>query len=434
MKLLERTIFGLVLALATMATSAAAETAADTSLDNEVENYLAENSGKWGEPDTFRAYWKSGLKFESGDGNFKMAIGGRLMFDMDFRDGEDGYAASEYSANNTFFRRIRLAVSGTIYKNTIFKVQLDFAKAAVALKDVFVGLKNLGGGSFLAGHQKVPFGLDELTSSKYISFLERAAASNVFAPSRDVGFVWGRNFLESKRLWFRIGMFQITNDQGQQTGNGGWGVAFRITGLAIENTDKDMILHIGFAFRWQNLRAEGQSIRYRARPNTGTGARVIDTGSIDAQDELRYGFEIAFRMKSVHFQGEFFSATPNTTAGGDDPTFTGWYIQVGWFITGEARKWEQTKNGVWGRTKPKANFWTGEGGKGGLEVTFRYDQTDLSDSGFVGGEMADFTVGFNWYWNPNARVMFNYIYADITDGSAGDGSMSIFSIRWQLDF
>lgn len=433
MKLLERTMFGLVLALATLATSASAETAADTSLDNEVEQYLAQNSGKWGEPNTFRVFWKSGIKFESGDGNFKAALAGRLMLDMDWRDGSENYSSEEYSANNVFFRRVRLAVSGTVYKNTIFKIQLDFAKGEVALKDVFVGLKGLGGGSLLIGHQKVPFGLNELTSSKYITFLERAAASNTFAPGRDVGFVWGRNFLESKRLWFRIGMFQVTNDQGQQSGYGGWGFAFRITGLAIENKDKDMILHIGFALRWQNLRAEGQEVRYRARPDTGTGGRVVDTGDIDAKDELRWGFELAFRMKMIHFEAEFFSATPNTLDG-DDPTFTGWYVQLGWFITGEVRKWEQTKNGVFGRTKPKNNFWTGEGGKGGLELAFRYGSLDLTDSGVVGGEQTDFTVGFNWYWNPNARVMFNYIYADITNGTEGDGDFNIFSIRFQFDF
>ena len=76
----------------------------------------------------------------------------------------------------------------------------------------------------------------------------------------------------------------------------------------------------------------------------------------------------------------------------------------------------------------------GDGGKGGLEVAFRYGMTDLTDAGIVGGEQDDFTVGFNWYWNPNARVMFNYIYADVTDGTAGDGSLNIFSIRWQFDF
>ena len=74
-----------------------------------------------------------------------------------------------------------------------------------------------------------------------------------------------------------------------------------------------MFLHIGFALTWQNLRASDGETRYRARPNTGTGARTVDTGDIGASDELIYGLEIAFRIKSIHFQGEFFSATPSSS-------------------------------------------------------------------------------------------------------------------------
>jgi len=405
---------------------------ADTSLDSEVEQYLAQNSGKWADPSTFRAYWKTGIKFESGDGNFKAAIGGRLMYDMDWRDSDDNLDP-EIGENYTGFRRVRLAVSGTVYKNTVFKIQLDFAKGIVVLKDVFVGLKGVGGQTILFGHQKVPFGLNELTSSKYISFIERAASSVAFAPGRDNGIAWGGPWTESKRLWAKIGIFQATNDLGQASGQGGWGVAFRITGLAIENKDKEMILHLGFNFRWQNY-ASGE-IRYRARPGTGFGPRAVNTDNLAASDDLRWGFELAFRMKSVHFQAEFFQATPSMDSG-SDPTFSGWYVQVGWFITGEARKFQQNKNAAWGRTKPKANFWTGDGGKGGLELAVRYDNLDLTDAAVVGGEMTTFTVGFNWYWNPNARVMLDYTFMDLdkAPNGAGDGKLNIVSIRWQFDF
>ena len=85
MKLIWRTSFGLVLALGLMATTAAA----DTSLDNEVDNYLAQNSGKWGEPATFRVFWKDGIHMESGDGNFTVHLRGRAYFDADWRDNDE---------------------------------------------------------------------------------------------------------------------------------------------------------------------------------------------------------------------------------------------------------------------------------------------------------------------------------------------------------
>ena len=106
---------------------------------------------------------------------------------------------------------------------------------------------------------------------------------------------------------------------------------------------------------------------------------------------------------------------------------------IAWFITGEVRKFSG-KTVAWGRTKPKANFWTGEGGKGAWEIAFRYSTIDLTDAGVVGGEQDTMTFGVNWYWNPNVRMVFNYIYADITDGVEGSGKLNIVAIRWQFDF
>ncbi len=45
------------------------------------------------------------------------------------------------------------------------------------------------------------------------------------------------------------------------------------------------------------------------------------------------------------------------------------------------------------------------------------------------------TVGVNWYLNPNTRLMFNYIAADLTPTSPGDdGQTDIFLVRWQIAF
>lgn len=47
-----------------------------------------------------------------------------------------------------------------------------------------------------------------------------------------------------------------------------------------------------------------------------------------------------------------------------------------------------------------------------------------------GGKLQDFTLGVNWYLNPNVHVMWNYIFADLADGGDGD----IFQTRIQVDF
>ena len=55
---------------------------------------------------------------------------------------------------------------------------------------------------------------------------------------------------------------------------------------------------------------------------------------------------------------------------------------------------------------------------------------DLNDGPIEGGELANITVGLNWYLNPNVRIMFNYVHADIEDSGEAD----IFQTRFQVDF
>ncbi|NIM98410.1 MAG: porin, partial [candidate division Zixibacteria bacterium] len=55
---------------------------------------------------------------------------------------------------------------------------------------------------------------------------------------------------------------------------------------------------------------------------------------------------------------------------------------------------------------------------------------DLTDGSISGGELDDFTLGVNWYLYPNARIMGNYIFADLDDV----GETNIFQVRFQVDW
>jgi len=413
---------------------------ADTSLDREVEQYLEANSGAAAEPETFRAFWKHGLHMETGDGAFTLSLGGRIHFDMEWADSDDNLSNGQLGENEVGFKRTWLHASGTAYKNTVYYLQFAIGES-ISLLDVYVGLKNVGGGKLVFGHLREPFGLNELTSSNFIAFIERAPSSEAFTPQRNAGISWWGHIGESERIYLAGGTFLNTdNTTARVSGNGGWGFTVRVGGLAIENPDRGMALWIAFDVRWSNLRMSDQgsrTVRYRSRAD-GLGPFAIDTGDIDAEDDLRYAFEIAFHMRSVHAQAEFFWTTPSLTPGqGSDPTFFGFYAQVGWYLTGEARSFDKG-SGTWLRTVPKANFWTGEGGSGAIEIVLRWDATDLTDESVDGGELDTLTAGVNWYWNPNARMMVNFVYADIgNEGAAnggGSGELNYVIIRWQIDF
>ena len=115
------------------------------------------------------------------------------------------------------FRRARLYMSGTIYKNVFFKAQYDFADGDARFKDVYVGVKKIPIiGHIKIGNFKEPFSLEELTSSKYITFMERSVATSAFAPSRHHG-VMAYNTVPGTddRATWAVGMFRNSDGYGR---------------------------------------------------------------------------------------------------------------------------------------------------------------------------------------------------------------------------
>jgi phosphate-selective porin OprO/OprP len=114
--------------------------------------------------------------------------------------------------------------------------------------------------------------------------------------------------------------------------------------------------------------------------------------------------------------------------GATSPDFDGFYIQGSYFLTGEHRKYK-TSTGAFDRVKPKENF-SSASGTGAWEVAARYSQIDLNEGSVTGGRLRNVTVGLNWHLNPNMRIMWNYIRADLS----GVGKASLFLMRFQIDF
>ena len=175
------------------------------------------------DPADFRVYWKEGLNLATLDGDFKLKIGGRLQTDW-FFSSEDNAIKSDVGEqeDGVEVRRARLYFSGLIYDNIEYKLQFDFAGGDAVLKDAYLGLTDFPLGKLRIGHFKEPFSLDELTSSKYITFLERALP-NIFAPSRNTGFML-HNVASNERMTTAIGVFRDTDDFGENVDDGGYNI------------------------------------------------------------------------------------------------------------------------------------------------------------------------------------------------------------------
>jgi phosphate-selective porin OprO/OprP len=400
--------------------------------------------------------WSNGFKLEREDGAFKLKFGGRIMTDFAFmwpgRQLADSLLAAGIDpkdGSGVEFRRARLFFEGTVYERVFFKAQYDFAGSddsdGTKFKDVYVGLKKLGPvGAVRVGHFKEPFLLQETTSSKYITFMERGLNS-VFFPGRNVGIMAENSHL-SKKLTWQLGFFRNNNDSdGDDKGfdfddwsEASYDLSARLVGAPLYSEDGAKVVHLGGGYIHQfRFDQQGALLRYRQRPETHLAQRWVDTTRFNANDSDVVNLELAGVWGPFSAQAEFTNSWVTGGPGQRNSQFWGTYAFVSWFITGEHRNYDLGK-GRFGRVKPKANFNPAKGDWGAWEVAARYSYLDLNDQDIRGGTLWDVTAGVNWYLYPNLRLMWNYVHGDvrdrIDDGDPIDGAGDIFQMRVQLDF
>jgi len=376
---------------------------------------------------TFKVFWKDGVRFESVDGNFKVKMGGRLMYDAAFftqdNDNESSYGEMH---DGSEFRRARIETDATIYERFLFKIQYDFADGGSALKDAYVGITAIPYlGRVRIGQSYEAISLDQLTSSKYSEFMERGLTTT-FAGDRNPGINFNNAFF-GDRLTYAVGVFRTAGDSGNTDGDGTWSITGRLTGLPWYQ-EENKFLHVGLATRYADVAG---TTRFRARPEAHLAETVADTGNFEVTNYVTLGPEAAFVYGPFSLQGEYMYTTTDAPVY-DDPDFHAYTFSASYWLTGESRNFK-TDIAEFDRVKPKRNLFQ-SGGLGAWEVALRYSNLDLDDELISGGKISDVTVGLNWQWNPNMRMMVNYVHSDIEDESGLNGSMNTYQARWQVDF
>jgi phosphate-selective porin OprO/OprP len=400
----------------------------------------------------WKAYWKDSFRLERSDGAFKLRFGGRIMADTALvsSGGEIRRAISDSDGSGVEFRRARIFFEGTVYERLFFKAQYDFAATAdddnPDFKDMYLGLKGLGPvRDVRVGHFKEPVFLDEWTSSKYITFMERGLNTALHdGRNRNMGIMASANALD-KRLYGQFGIFREADDQGfvfDDWNDSRWDLTMRLSGVPIYADEGARVLHLGATYSRLFRPDDDATIRYRQRPETHLTGRYVDTRFAGADILADAGDfvngEIAGVWGPLSVQGELTSSWLSGRRGQPNVNFWGAYGFVSYFLTGEQRSYD-LGNGRFKRVKPKANFNPAKGEWGAWEIAARYSYLDLDDRNIRGGKIWDVTAGLNWYLFPNSRIMLNYVRANLKDRETGsnpsvDGSSDIFQARFQVDF
>lgn len=325
---------------------------------------------------------KGGLKVSTADNKYSIKIGGRIQYDYNRAELNGNAEEDQFDR-----RRARLYAAGDI-NDWSYKAQFNIGgSSGGTAEDLYIRYKGFGKKAVItAGKQRIPFGLEDLISSNDISMLERTAITERYAIAREDGLV-----LSGKEGDFTYSVAAF--EDGSAPGSGDdFGIAGRVTFAPVQT--ENSIVHVGAAYK--------------------------DIGN----DTSAFGLEFAATLDSLHGQMEFFDADENGN------NADGYYLQVGYILTGEQRPY---KDGKFKRLKP-------QGDNGAFEIVLRYedgdgdfDDVELAQAGSPNGytNASAWGIGFNWYANNNIRLGVNYTDAD-DDNSNNDGDE--FRARVQLTF
>ena len=366
---------------------------------------------------------KGGVEMTTYDGEFSFELGGRLMIDSVYYNGSESDLG-----DGTELRRARLEAEGTMFGDWGYEFGIDFADKDADIKDAYLSYEGWHPVKFQFGQFKEPFSLEEMTSSRYITFMERALP-NVFAPGRHIGV--GATYYGVD--WSLAGgvFGEAFDDDVSKEGDEGWGASGRYVYSPWHGDTQ--ALHLAGALSYRKI-DDKQEIEYDIRPESHVkGVKFLNTGDIEeAESVLLSGLEAAWVFGPWSLQGEYLRSDVRRAMGNPDASFDGWYLYGSWFLTGESRNYKFDKGGF-GRVKPNSK-------SGAWELALRYSTLDLDDDPIAGGEAKHWTAGVNWYINPNMRLMTNYILVDNNvnaddDGDVnGDNDLGIFQLRMQADF
>lgn len=417
---------------------------------------------------------KGGIKVKTEDGRFEATVGGRIQFDYYFFSEDEGARAATNATGSTSapfgsgvaangankggaaFRRTYLTLTGKAY-GWDYKFENDFTASSNtggSFREMWIGTK-VGPGKLIIGQHKPFRGMEELTSSNEITFMERPNTTAT-------GIYNGRQFLtglfykgNTETYGYGIHATSLNNGTNQTEGHSIGGRAYWFP-----LSEDGRTVHVGLAYNSDREDA-GSAAASPVFIYGGRGARIPLTLG-NAGSSLASGIgtqstihgELAGSFGSFFAQAEYAVSTVENAydiAGGaqdQDGEVTAYYVQAGYFITGEKKVYKKDR-GAFGAPKPNNAY-------GAVEAVVRYESSEYDDTvaGQARGcaaanaptpgyffrqcEASQLTVGANWYVNPNVRFMLNYYLAEADIGSSGNVSgkdePEAISLRAQFGF
>ena len=385
---------------------------------------------KWG---NFVAAVRGLSRYTLFDGKLKFRIGGRAQIDGTVGSGDTTYDVVYGPIESKFgVRRLGIYSAGRFNKfnfNIEFEVGPDWGLSDAWIEGSEGGLEVWGAylGKLRLGFMNEPFSLERQTSSYNTGFMERSLPVQTIAPGSNIGWMVHDSGRKGRFSW-AFGMFSFGQSSEQNASASSLSLTGRFTHLLTYRDEGRKLIHLGVSVSSRS--PTGGDLQYRSRPEARFVDFLVDTGNFDVGHVRLSDLEFAAVQGPLWVAAEYIQSDVSAQAVGD-PKFSGSYVQVGWFLTGESRPY-RTNSGTFERLRPTTKYTKGNPFRkrngGAWEVVGRLSTIDLTEGLVEGGELTDFSASLNWYINATSRLEFNFIHASPKDR----GSANIFLMRLQF--
>jgi phosphate-selective porin OprO/OprP len=417
----------------------------------------------------------------SADGDFSAAIRALVQFDTAYY--MQGGSAKTLPApfgpdlsSGSNFRRVYLGLQGKLFGDWSYNLNFDFGGSGGTetpghVQSVYLQYDGFAPWAFRVGAYPPPANIEDGTSSGDTIFLERNSPSNL---QRGLAGGDGRDAVSILYTGDRLfGAASLTGGKVQDSAvfDEQQAALGRISYLLWSSPEAHFLIGANgtYIFKLPDAVPNGSpnlgntpgaaalnSVTLSDPPELTVdsgGIKLANTGALSADHLTQWGLETAGNLSSFYAQAGYYSfqvnrtpvafktftsATSSTTSivHPNNNTFSAWYVQATWFLTGESRTYNPA-TGAFAPPKPADPFHLTKGGWGAWELAARYSDLNLNSHALDtasaitnwttagaqtytfyntarGGDQKIITAGLNWYPNNAVRFALDYQWIDVS--------------------
>lgn len=364
---------------------------------------------------------------ESAERHWRFDLGARIQLDQDRFDGV--YSDNGERVAETYLRRVRIEFSARAFE--VWKFKLDIAPledGAAVLDTAVVSYAGFDAVDISAGRFKPDFGLEQATSSKWVTGIERSAIWDLAPDAVEREDSWG---------------FEVRHHGARHHASVGWfdkpdGRAQVLRAVYAPLLQPGRVLHLGAAFSREGIDTSNGRIRTRLAVR---GVTEGDQGHrVTLADKVKNGFDadhagvLEFAATHGPFSLQAEALQRRLSGVGAEPSRTarGQYLQLAWTLSGEPRPYDMA-GAKFKEIRPAGPY-------GAWEALYRHDRLrvdggpDLLADGSSRTSARVDVLGLNWYARRDLKLSLNYLWAH-TDGpvnDVGDSRGRALSLRIQF--